>query len=638
MSHTPRRLLVPGSALRTSASLSRALLVYVAAAALTTWPLVWHPTSKLGAPIGPGDPFLNLWALGWGLRAAVSDPLAILTGRVFDANIFHPAAGTLAYSDHLLLQSVLLSPLYAVSGSVVLCYNVLLVASLVLSALAMHACVRAVVGSESGAYLAGLAWGFGWYRFAHLIHLQLQSLYWLPLAFLFLHRTIAGRRRRDAAVLGVLAGLQVISSVYYAVIGGIALLVAALALGVMSSRRGRGRLLARLVLAAAVAGALAFPIGIIYWRVAQEQGFGRNLFEAAQGEAFVDSYIHVPAGNLLYGRTGLLQTASPADPRRSGPERELFPGFVLLILAIVGVREGWRSDARPLVAAMCVVGLTGAVLSLGPDGARPLYAALHRFVFGFQAIRAPARFSVLVMFALAMLAALGWRELSRRGHGTSRALPQALAAVLFAAAVAEWAHVPTVLADAPARQTAVGEWLRLAPGTGAVVVLPLGIDIDSTPAMVQSLEHRRALVNGYSGQRPDFYPALVDVLSTFPSDESLVTLHDRGVQYAVTSAVPALANAQESPLQLRATIEGRTIYELVWTPEVEARTASRAEVVAPEPGPIPFRQGERSEVQRPVGGRRGVGRRPRDGVRGATRLPVCGVGQDGAVGVALLRG
>ena len=35
--------------------------------------------------------------------------------------------------------------------------------------------------------------------------------------------------------------------------------------------------------------------------------------------------------------------------------------------------------------------------------------------------------------------------------------------------------------------------------------LPLTIDIENTPFMVQSLEHGRPIVNGYSGQRPAFF-------------------------------------------------------------------------------------------------------------------------------------
>src|SRR5947207_13806426 len=123
------------------------LLAYLTAVVVATWPLVTHPRALLGAGSGPGDPYLNLWILGWGMQAVLSNPASLFSGSVFNANIFYPAAGTLAYSDHLLLQSIVLAPLYAVTRDVVLCYNVLLVASLLASALAMHLLVRTVVAS-----------------------------------------------------------------------------------------------------------------------------------------------------------------------------------------------------------------------------------------------------------------------------------------------------------------------------------------------------------------------------------------------------------------------------------------------------------------------------------------------------------
>ena len=174
--------------------LIRAAGIYLVAALVLTWPLASHLTSHLGAVEGAGDPYLNLWILGWGMKAWLSDPVSVLNGSVFNANIFHPAAGTLTYSDHLLLQSLALSPLYAVTGNLALCYNVLLVASLTLSGLAMHVLARSVTGSERAAVIAGLAWACWPYRTAHLLHLQLQALYFMPLALLFLHRVVAGRR------------------------------------------------------------------------------------------------------------------------------------------------------------------------------------------------------------------------------------------------------------------------------------------------------------------------------------------------------------------------------------------------------------------------------------------------------------
>jgi hypothetical protein len=559
-------------------------VAYLAAAAVTTWPLVIHPRALLGAPSGPGDPYLNLWILGWGMQSVLSAPASLFNGTVFNANIFHPAAGTLAYSDHLLLQSVLLAPLYALTRDVVLCYNVLLIASLVASALAMHLLVRLVVGSESGAYLAGLAWGFGSYHFAHLIHLQLQSLYFLPLTFFFLHRLMSGRRTRDLVLLGVTAALQAISSVYYGIIGGLALVVGGLALAAGIGRWRNVAVLRRLYYASAIAGLLVMPVAIVYGRVAQREGFGRNLYEAGRSAAYVSSYLQAPPGNALYGRTGLLRQQDPVsptapnEPPRTGPERELFPGFVLMALAMAGAWLGWRSDKKPTVLAMVAIVVFGFVFSLGPDGARTLYAAFHRFVFGFAAIRAPARFSVLVMFGLSVLAAVGVRR-----------LPSRAAAVLIAAAVIEWLHVPTALVAAPSLRSDVGQWLAQEPLPGAVAILPLGLDIDATPAMVQSLEHRRPIVNGYSGQRPSFYGPLADAVNTFPSPEALIALHDARVRFVVT---PRPLERADPPVTERARLTDATVYELVWTADLETRLAATAVIEPPSAGPVPFRVGE----------------------------------------------
>jgi len=573
--------------------IARPFLVYLACAVVTTWPLALHPTSLIGAPVGPGDPFLYLWVLGWGMHAVLHDPLSLLNGSVFNGNIFHPALGTLSFSDHLLLQSVVLSPIYAVTGDVTLCYNVLLIASLVASALAMHAFVREVVGSSGGAYIAGLAWGFGSFRFAHLLHIQLQALYFLPLTFLFLHRLMAGRTRRDAALLGVVLGLQAVSSVYVAVIGGAGLVCAAIALAITSGRRWNGLLIRRLAMASVIGGVIALPFAIVYLRVQQSEGFGRTLYEAGQSAAYASSYLQVPPGNVVYGRTDLLRDhREPAEgaPPRSGPERELFPGFTIVLLAAAGIWFGRLADARPTVLAMSVLVVVGFTLSLGPDGLRGVYALLHRYVFGFQAIRAPSRFAVLVMFGLATLAAIGWRELWERRSVILPGTLQWLPAAAVAAVAVELLHLPVALAAAPPITTEIGQWLRQAPTPGAVAVLPLTIDVDNTPAMVQSLEHRRPLLNGYSGQRPAFFPSLVDALSAFPSDEALLALLESDVRFVVAPRPVDAGSA--SALVERARFAAGTIYELQWTPEIEARVRAHGTVEPVAAGSIPFRAGE----------------------------------------------
>jgi hypothetical protein len=580
-------------------------LVYTLAAVALTWPLLPRLGTHLGALHGPGDPYLNLWILGWDLHKLTTDPASLLSGRIFDANIFHPAPGTLAYSEHLILQAVAVLPVYWATHDPVVCYNVLLLASLVTSGLAMHAYARMVTGSEAGAWIAGIAWAFWPYRIARLLHLQLQSLYFLPLALLFLHRVIAGRRKRDVVALGVCAALQAISSLNYGVITAVALVIVAVPLLIGVGRWRSAALIGRLAGAALIGVLITLPFAWPYWRAQQREGFTRNLYEASHHAARAASYLQAPPENALYGRTHLL-TAHDASgrlrPGRVGSvEHVLFPGFVLATLAVVGIWWGRRTASWPTVWAMVLLAATGLVLSLGPEGVRWLYAAAYQYVFGFQAIRAPARFGVLVMCAAATLAALGLAASPLRGR--VRTLVSVVAAGLL---LLEYASIPLPFVERPPSRTDVGQWLARAEGPGAVISLPLTLDERNTPPMVQSMEHWRPLVNGHSGQRPAFFTSLVDAMSEFPSAEALWTLRDFNVRFIVTAApvvAPVATDRVEGqpspdvPLVERARLSDGVIYELVWTPEREARLPRPAPPPPPSPGPAPFSVGERATYE-----------------------------------------
>jgi Protein of unknown function (DUF3108) len=578
------------------------LLFYTAAAVVLTWPLVASLRSHLGAPEGPGDPYLNLWILGWDLRTMATHPAWLFNGRIFDANIFHPATGTLTYSDHLIPQALLVLPLYLLSGDPVLCYNVLLFGSFVASGLAMHALARSLGASFTGASVAGIAWAFWPYRVAHLIHLQLQALYFLPLALLFLLRVVAAGRRRDAIWLGVTAGLQAASSLYYGVMTAIALVVTFAGVAAGVGRMRNGRLLGRAALAAVVALIVLAPVVWPYWRMQQDEGFARNLYEASRHEAVLTSFLQVPPTNVIYGSTHLLTERDSAgalrEGRHEGVEDELFPGALLMLLAALGLVASRREATAPVAWTMLALAGVGLVLSLGPDGIRPIYAFFHRVVFGFQAVRAPARFAVLVMFGLAVLASRGATALTER---TGRPV---VGAALLLILCLEYASMPWPMVVRPPLRTEVGQWLASVSGPGAVVYLPVANDRRDTVPMVDSLQYSRPLVNGASGQRPSFYPALVDTMSTFPSAESLWMMHDLDVRFIV--APTALASAPSSdalrrgilplgdtPLVERARFADAVIYELTWSPEVESRLVLPAPPAPPPPGPVPFAVGER---------------------------------------------
>ena len=562
-------------------------LVYCVAACAFTWPLALHPQSLFGALDPTGDPSLNLWTLGWDLQTLSTHPGWFLNGRVFNAPMFFPAPRTLAYSDNLLLQSLIVSPIYAVTHDLVLCYNLLLIASLVASAMAMHVLVRELIGSERAAYVAGLIFGFAPYHFTHLLHIQLQALYFLPLSFLFLHRVMRTGRRFDTIALGVVVGLQTISSVYYGLIGAIGLLCVAVT-WIVIDRQSRGwRLVRQGAVAALVAAVIAAPWSIAYFRVAGEASGGRNLYETANNSATLTSHLQAPATNLLYGRTNFLRPGGISHlPFKDGPEQGLFIGFIPLVLASIGLTKV-RGEPR-INIAYAILAIVGVLLSLGPNGIRPLYTLLYRAVFGMSAIRAAARFDVLTLVGVSVLAALGLRRLEASFAGRSSMIGAAACALI----AIEYCNGVIAFPAAPSLTSNAGRWLRDQPGSGAVICVPMGLFATNTPCMLQELEHGRPIVNGYSGLRPPFFEAVLEAVNHLPAADSLLALHDLGVEYVVSDRELTLTEETSGSLVERAAFSDQRVYQLTWSPELESRLTATTDLTPPAPGPASFGVGE----------------------------------------------
>ena len=100
-------------------------------------------------------------------------------------------------------------------GTPVLAYNVTLLASFVLCALAAHALTWMLTRSHAAGAVSGLIFGFNPYRISHIAHLELLAVFWLPLALLALHRYVRGYELRWLALFAVCWLLQGLSSGYY---------------------------------------------------------------------------------------------------------------------------------------------------------------------------------------------------------------------------------------------------------------------------------------------------------------------------------------------------------------------------------------------------------------------------------------
>ena len=211
-----------------------------------------------------------------------------------------------------------------------------------------------------------------------------------------------------------------------------------------------------------------------------------------------------------------------------------------------------------------------------------LYAALHDSVFGFQAIRAPARFVVIAMLGLATLAGLGVRELASR---TPRSRMGRLVPLLVtAAACVEWLNAPLPLVPAPSRQTAVDNGSRVSQQQVRSFTCPCR-STSRIPCSWCSRSnrppHRQRL------QRPAGRRSSRRWSRAWPScrpPTALMMLRDFDVRFVVSPATLAGAGEPASPLVERARLDGGIVYELRWTPAaIEAVDAAASSGTPPPP-------------------------------------------------------
>ena len=262
--------------------------------------------------------------------------------------------------------------------------------------------------SSRGSLLSGLAFAGSGFFAIHRSHpwaLEVGS--WMPWAWGLGWCLMCGRGgiRRVLGLSAVLA-IQVLPGHFQlAFVTQVGLIVLTLAMMPGPGDRSAFWLWLRrnvaIVLAIAGAGLLSALQIVPTWRLANMAEGGRTLNYLS---GFAAPPVHllsywVPA---LFHRSPLWRPIA-WDPFHASPEEHLgYVGLAPLFLAFVAVGKGGRRDRG--VRALAVVVVVSMLLSFGPY--LPGFGLLSR-VPGFGFFRAPARWGLATMLALAILAGLG---------------------------------------------------------------------------------------------------------------------------------------------------------------------------------------------------------------------------------------
>jgi hypothetical protein len=333
-------------------------------------------------------------------------------------------------------------------------FNVMVLVTFPLAALAAYALTRHVGASRAGAALAGLSYSFSAYHLAHAAyHPHVAQVQWLPLYLLTLWRCLEQYSHGRAVVLAAAAGATVLADFYAGLIAATLTPVAVLGYVVMRRRareEGAVRTLRHATATSVVLVAIA-ALGVLYVAVqapwlwaATPPAVAVPATAVAEHGALWPSYVLPPVehpwlGEWSRGRLAALGVASGLL------EQQVAPGWSLLVLAGIGVALSRRVIAprrRPLLPALLVLAGTALVLSLAPgQGVGPFTLPapslwIHDLLPVFRAF---ARYAVVVGLVVSVLAGLGLSALLAGPSRASRAgACLAAALVCFELAPVPW--------------------------------------------------------------------------------------------------------------------------------------------------------------------------------------------------------
>jgi len=296
-------------------------LAFCAFTSILTWPYV---TRMRDAVVDPGDPYMVSWVLWWDYHQTFSDPL-----NLFHSNLFYPYRYTLAFGEHSYGIALLCFPLFMLGLRPLTVHAVAMFFAFAATGYGAFRLARTLTGSYGVAWVAGIIFGFGPFRFHYMSHLLYLFAAWIPLLFealVLFARKPNGRRAIWLGVAFFMTGLSTVSWLIFS------LLPFALCTIVLATRYKLWRNIAfwlKYGSALAIGGLALTPFTVPYLFVSRLYGFKRSVDEVKGFSAVPSHWLSVEDRNKLW--SGLGRGLS------DGGRFKLFPGLLPLLLSLAAI-------------------------------------------------------------------------------------------------------------------------------------------------------------------------------------------------------------------------------------------------------------------------------------------------------------
>ncbi len=172
---------------------------YLCLSLFTNWHAVSNVTTQ--ASCGCGDPGLMMWFFAYQAHA-----IAHLQNPFFSSYVWAPFGANLIDTTSVIFIGWVVAPVTLLFGPVA-SFNVVMVASPLLSALAARWSYKTIFPSGNGYFVAGLFFGFSPFAFSHLAfgHFTMVLIVYVPITFGLLYRILVTQQRiiADSVLLGL---------------------------------------------------------------------------------------------------------------------------------------------------------------------------------------------------------------------------------------------------------------------------------------------------------------------------------------------------------------------------------------------------------------------------------------------------
>jgi hypothetical protein len=463
-----------------------------------------------------------------------------------DPHLNYPGELLLAATDAPFLSMFLVSPVSYLANPT-FAYNLIILLSHILSGFFTYLWMVRITNNRYAGIAAGLIFELSPYRITHSYgHLQMVSTQFIPIFFWSLDNAIQKGllSLQRYVVLGVSVFLLGMGGAQYYLV--ICLLAGACyvlfsAPGVIPGDTLGIRFLARYgwkLISSVAVGALlsSLPYLTAYAKTTYThfQVEETRMWSASLLDFFVPSRLH-----LLWG--GLVQELYP---RSTWIEHTLYLGIAASLLALVGILLRSSKYQRKQFSWLCVI-FFGLLIALGTDlhynGSPmqthplwlPAYYIAHLPIFNLM--RVWARYTIIPIFFIAMLAGVGLSLISQRlqqlpSSGKGNTMHACIMVLCLSVILLDFAPGRPEISSLNLRP--VDQWLVKQPDPFAVAFLPPGAE--NYRAMYGSLFHEKYLPAwNHPTHLPQEYKQFLYIAEDFPSTTSLLALQNMGFLYLI---------------------------------------------------------------------------------------------------------